>query len=155
MDLMKPIVFAISLLMTLLLSACVGLNDSAMRLLATSSPAYAVLNGTAFEGSAQLYSDRSGKLDLQSEKEPLIQCMGDLRRTASRSGVISLHCNDGAEAYVNFKVLGEASGHGSGSTGRGMVSLTFGLSRSEAAAHLKLPASRPTEIVSESNPKAQ
>jgi len=142
---MKPIVFTITLLAALLLSACVGLNDSAMRLLSSSSPAFALINGNSFEGNAQLLTDRSGKLDLQSEKDPMIKCMGNLRRTASRSSVIALHCNDGAEVYINIILLSEASGHGTGSTGRGMASLTYGLSKNEAAAYLKLPASRPAE----------
>jgi hypothetical protein len=146
---MKLIVLTSTWLAAFLLSACVNLNDAAMRLLASSSPAFAIINDKVFEGTAQLYTDRSGKLDLQSEADPLVKCMGNLRRTATRGGVITLRCNDGIEVFVNFILLSEASGHGTGGTGQGMLSLTYGLSKNEAAAYLKLPATRSAESANE------
>jgi hypothetical protein len=136
---------AIWLTTTLFLASCAKVNDTAMNLLSSSSPAVAVVNGTLLTGKAVLFTDRTGTLDLQSNKEPVLKCMGRLRYTATQSGQVRLQCNDGTDAPMTFSTISETSGHGSGQTARGTAAFTYGLDMAEAAAYLKLPVDKPVD----------
>jgi hypothetical protein len=135
--------FAIPLLFACLLAACARMNSTAMHLLSSIVPAYAVLNDITLNGTAELFADRSGTLSLESDQEPALKCRGRLQYTATRSGVIRLMCNDGNEALLNFTTLTETSGYGGGATSKGLARLAFGLDQTEALAYLKLPLSKP------------
>jgi hypothetical protein len=63
----------ISLLFAVCLAGCAKINDTAMRMLASSSTALAVVNDTVLTGTAVLFTDRSGTLDLESDTKPQIK----------------------------------------------------------------------------------
>lgn len=121
----------------LLLGGCAAVNDVTMRALATSVPALAVVGERVLTGEVLLYTDRSGKLQLRSENEPVLSCMGALRYTATSSGTVNLSCSDGRQAQLSFTALGETSGY-SGTVG-GPISFTYGLAPESARAWLTPP----------------
>lgn len=132
----------LSALLLLSLAGCAKINDASMRLVASSAPAFAMVNDTLLSGSTSLHVDRTGIVSLDASDGSGLKCMGRLRYTATRSGVILLQCSDGSEAQLNFNAVQETRGYGSGRTAKGPVSLTFGFEAAEAAAYLQLPAGR-------------
>ena len=140
---------AIWLITTLFLVSCAKINDTAMNLMSSSSPAVAVVNDSLLTGKVVLFTDRTGTLDLQSDKEPVLKCMGRMRYTATQSGAVNLKCSDGTDALLTFSAIGETSGHGSGKTARGTAAFTYGMDTSEAAAYLRLPAGKPVDAAPE------
>jgi len=121
----------------LLLGGCAAINDATMRALASPASALAVIGERVFTGEMLLYTDRSGKLQLRSEAEPALSCMGSLRYTATASGSMSLSCSDGTQARLPFTALGETSGYGG--TPGGPISFTYGLAPEPARAWLTPP----------------
>ena len=146
---------AISLLATFFLASCAAINDTTMRLLASSSPAMAVVNDSVLTGKALLFTDRTGTLDLESDSQTPLKCMGKLSYTATKTGVVSLQCSDGTEALMTFTAISETSGYGSGRTDRGMASFTFGLEKAQAAAYLKQPSGTPPGTATEGGARPQ
>lgn len=137
---MKIIAYSRSLLLlagALLLGGCATVNDLTMRALASSAPALAVVGERVLTGEMLLYTDRSGKLQLRSEGEPALDCMGTLRYAATTSGTVNLSCSDGTQAQLRFTALGETSGYGS--TPVGPISFTYGLKPEPARAWLMPP----------------
>lgn len=132
----------LSALLILALAGCAKVNDTGMRLLASSSPAIAVVDDTLLSGKVMLYIDRSGTVNLESSEPSALKCMGTLRYTATRSGVVNLQCSNGTQAMMNFNAIGETSGYGSGKTAKGLSTLAFGLEPADAAAYLRLPAGK-------------
>lgn len=132
----------LSMLLLSSLAGCAKINDAGMRLVASSAPAFAVVNGTWLSGSTSLHVDRTGSVSLDASDGTGLKCMGRLRYTASTSGVIHLQCSDGSGAALNFNAVQETRGYGSGHTARGPVSLAFGFEAAEAAAYLALPAGK-------------
>ena len=121
----------------LLLGGCAAINDATMRALASSASALAVIGERVLTGDMLLYTDRSGKLQLRSEVEPALSCMGSLRYTATASGSMNLSCSDGTQARLPFTALGETSGYGG--TPGGSISFTYGLAPEPARAWLTPP----------------
>lgn len=134
---------AVSLSAVVFVSACAKMNDAMMNTLSSSSPANALVNNTVLSGKFVLFPDRTGTLDLQSESDPMLKCMGTLRYTATQSGVATLRCNDGTEMQLSFTAITETKGYGHGRGGKSTAAFTFGLETAEAAAYLKLPVARP------------
>lgn len=124
----------------LLLGGCAAVNDATMRVLATPSPAWAVVGEQLLTGQALLYTDRSGTLELQTATEPALSCMGTLRYTATSSGTVNLRCTNGLQVQLPFTALGEASGYGG--TAGGPVSFAYGLEPGPARAWLTPPAGK-------------
>lgn len=129
-----------SMLLALSLAGCAKINDVGMRLISSSAPALAVVNETLLSGEVKLFTDRTGTVALNAGGD--LQCMGNMRYTASQSGTINLKCSDGAEVSLGFKALSETSGFASGRGARGPASLTFGLEPVNATAYLTLPPGR-------------
>lgn len=121
----------------LLLGGCAAVNDTTMRVLATSAPALAVVGERVLTGEMLLYTDRSARLQLQSDNDPALSCMGTLRYTATTSGSVNLSCSDGTLAQLPFTALGETRGHGG--TPGGPISFTYGLAPAPARAWLSPP----------------
>lgn len=133
--------FALALTIPLVLAACAKINDAGMRLVTTTVPAHAVVNGTLLSGKASLQIDRSGTFSLSATEGNGLSCMGHQRYTASQSGMLHLQCSDGTLATLNFTALRESSGHARGSSANGSTaSLTYGLPAAEARAYLVAPA---------------
>ncbi len=72
----------------------------------------------------------------------LSSCFGRMHYTASNLGSIDLRCNDGANSDVRVALIGETRGYGYGQTAKGLSSLTFGMSPTEARAHLTVPSGK-------------
>lgn len=134
---------ASSLLLSLLLSGCAGLNEATMRALATSVPALAVVGDRVLSGEVLLYTDRTATLELRSTSgEPVLNCMGTMRYTSSTGGAITLRCSDGTQAQLPYTALTETSGQGSHTAHQPAVSLTYGLEPDAARAWLLAPAGK-------------
>lgn len=131
---------SVLLLAGALLGGCAAVNDATMRALSTTTPALAVVGERVLIGDMRLYTDRSGALQLRSEGEPSLSCMGALRYTATSRGTVNLRCSDGMQAQLPFIALGEAAGHGG--TAGGPISFTYGLAAEPARAWLTPPAGK-------------
>jgi hypothetical protein len=102
----------------------------------------AVVNDTLLTGKAVLFLDRTGTLELESDTEPMLKCVGQLRYTASQTGVAGLRCNDGTESQIPFTAISETKGYGNGRTAKGTAGFTFGFDMAAASAYLKLPVAK-------------
>jgi hypothetical protein len=114
----------------------------AFELFVAHEPVYAFVDGELFEGEAHARLNRSGKLAVQSTRNPLLRCEGTFHFTHATSGEASLQCSDGLNLQLGFEALGIASGHGHSLTTRGPLSFTFGLSPEKALPYLHLPAGK-------------
>jgi hypothetical protein len=130
------------LALALALGGCAALNDASMRALATPVPVLALLGERVLAGEALIYTDRSATLQLRSEDEPALSCMGNMRYTSSTVGALRLRCSDGSEAQFPYAALSETSGQGHGRTETQEVSLTYGLDAEQARAWLRPPAGK-------------
>lgn len=137
------------ILLPLALAGCAKLNEAGMRLVASNEPTYAVVNGALLSGTTALHVDRTGTLNLGALDDSGLKCMGRLRYTASRSGVIHLQCSDGTDAAFDFTSVRETSGHGSGRTAGGPVGLAFGFEAAQVSAYLPLPRDKRIAITAE------
>lgn len=135
---MKKTALPLLVLATLVcVAGCAKINDAGRRLLASSAPALAVVNGTLLSGKVSVFTDRTGTVTLESER---LSCSGNQRYTATRTGVFNLNCSDGSDLQLSFVALAETSGHARGRTAAGTASLTYGLEPAVAVAYLELPA---------------
>lgn len=134
---MKPL--ALTTLLVFLLAGCAKINDASMRLFSSSAPALAVVDSTFLSGKVVVFTDRTGTINLESDAEPKLKCMGNLRYTATKTGAVSLKCSDGTDTLMSFTAISETSGYGRGRTARGQASYTFGMPAADAAAYLTLP----------------
>jgi hypothetical protein len=133
---------ALSALLVLTLTGCAKVSDTGMRLLATPAQALAVIDDAVLSGKVTVFIDRTATVNLESGPLGGLKCMGTLRYTATRSGVVSLQCSNGADVMMSFNAIGEASGYGSGKTAKGLASFAFGMDPADAAAYLKPPAGK-------------
>jgi hypothetical protein len=117
------------------LVGCAKIDGKARDWLASTAPSYAVVDGRLYEGTATLFNDRSGTLQLVAKQAPDKQCFGTLRYTATRSGTLLLQCSGGVETTLAFTALGASSAYATGGT----ASLTWGLPIDSANAYLRLP----------------
>lgn len=134
--------FALSTLLVLSVAGCARINDAGMRLVASSAPALAIVEDTPLSGKAVVAIDRSGTLNLESETEPKVKCMGTMRYTATTSGVATLKCSNGVDVLMPFNAISETKGYGSGRTAQGVASFTFGMDLEDAIAYLRPPAGK-------------
>ena len=134
---MKALVSATVLAFTLV--GCAKMDAQTRSWLSSKVPAYAAVNGIVFEGTATLFTDRTGTVQLSSSQAPDQVCVGDLRYSATAAGVVVLHCSGGVEAALDFRTTSDTSGFGYGSTAQGASAVAWGMSAANAAAHLRLP----------------
>lgn len=142
------------------LTGCAALNDTGMSVLSTKVLAHAVVDEQLLQGEMVLFPDHTGTVALRFEpsatgdapqfqsagrpigKPVLTNCAGRLRYTASTSGVVDLRCNNGAVADLRMALIGDTRGYGYGHTATGLASLVFGMTATEALAHLTVPPNR-------------
>jgi len=128
------------------LAACVGLAvpASAARagLFSATGQVIAILAGELFVGEAEGHLSGAGTLAIHSQKAPDLTCLGKFTSSAELGGRGQMRCSDGTTATFHFQRLNVRRGHGAGSTSRGSMSFTYGLTAEEAAPYLKLPAGR-------------
>lgn len=146
------------------LTGCANLNDAGMAVLSTRVPAFAVINEQLVQGDMVLYTDRTGTVtlgldmaqaatpnasaDFPSAPPPVVHpvdrpllnsCQGRFRYSATVYGVVDLQCNEGSTATLRMAMVGETRGYGYGQTATGLASLAFGMSPTQARAHLTSP----------------
>ena len=132
-----------------LMVVVVGLLSGCASMLSASAPVLAILQDDLFTGTAVGYADRTGTIEVASAINPDLRCVGNFAYVGSKVGRGELRCNDGSMGNFQFNGLTMLSGYGYGSTTRGGMSFTFGLSSTEAAQYLKLPKGK----VLRENPK--
>lgn len=160
---MNPIALLTAAPLLFSLVSCAHVSDGGMRLLASSVSAVAVVHDTVLLGKVVMFTDRTGRLSLTSPPQtkstvsavPSLACTGSLHYAATKSGVVSLRCNDGTEAGLTFTALGETRGVAQGSTVRGPVSVVFGMAPSDAISYVSPPAGQRMVLDSEGQPRLQ
>jgi phospholipid transport system substrate-binding protein len=127
----------VTLLATLAGIAVAGPAGAA--LFSSKGPVIAILADELFLGEATGDLDGSGTILIHSRAAPELTCRGQFTSSAELGGAGSMQCSDGASATFRFQRLSLVRGHGSGSSTRGSLSFTYGLTASESAPYLKLP----------------
>ena len=135
---MKALISATVLALTLV--GCAKMDAQTRNLLSSKVSAYAAVDGVLFEGTATLFTDRTGTVQLSASKAADQVCIGDLRYTATAAGVLVLRCTGGVDAVVDFRTNSFTSGFGYGNTAHGVTAVVWGMSPANAAAYLRLPA---------------
>ncbi|MDO8596477.1 MAG: ABC transporter substrate-binding protein, partial [Sulfuricaulis sp.] len=114
-------------------------NAAVAGLFSATGPIIAIFAGDLYQGEAEGKLDGSGTFGIQSRTMPELSCRGQFAKTAELAGAGDMRCSDAATATFQFKRLSLMRGHGSGSSSRGPMSFTYGLSASESAPYLILP----------------
>jgi len=105
----------------------------------STGPVIAIFAGQLFQGEAVGNLDGSGTIKIQSSTKPGVTCSGQFTSSAELGGAGSLNCSDSSTATIKFQRLSILRGYGTGSSSRGPMSFTYGLSAIESAPYLKLP----------------
>ena len=116
-------------------------------LFSTTGPVIAILAGELFLGEAAGNLDGSGTIRIQSRAKPGVTCQGQFTYSAELGDAGSMQCSDGATARIQFQRLSLVRGYGTGSSSRGPMSFTYGLSASESEPYLKLPPGKTLKLV--------
>lgn len=122
------------------LGACAKVNDTALGLVSTKVPAYAIVNGSLISGEVVLIPDRTARVTLGSNQA--LRCAGSMRHTATLSGSVALTCSDASTTELQYTLLTETRGYAYGSNANGPTSLVFGLPPADARAFLTVPAGK-------------
>jgi hypothetical protein len=139
-QLMRPYARPVLLsLLPLLLCSCARVNDTGLRLVSTKRDAYLIVNGQLLTGTVLLAPDRTGRISFSAEKGAIAACSGSMRYTATHSGEVDVHCNDGTQVTLQTTLLGETRGYGYGRTAKGPSSVVFGMSDQDTSALLTVP----------------
>lgn len=117
-------------------------NPAVAALPSATSQVILILAGDLFLGEAKGNLDESGTMVLQSRSAPDMNCLGQSTFSAETSGTADIRCSDGVTAAIQFQRLSRTSGYGVGSSSRGAVSFSYGLSSIESELYLKLPAGK-------------
>src|SRR6185295_7683602 len=111
-------------------------------LFSAKGPVIAILADELFLGEAEGHLSGAGTLAIQSQKNSAVSCHGEFTSSAKLGGAGQLKCSDGATGTFHFQRLSVRSGQGTGSTSRGSMSFTYGLTAAESESYLKLPAGK-------------
>jgi hypothetical protein len=85
---------------------------------------------------------RSRRISGRGGRRPLLPdhtCRGQFSYSAEFGDAGNLRCSDGARASFQFQRLSLMRGYGTGTSSRGAMSFTYGLSADESEPYLKLP----------------
>jgi len=137
------------------LEGCVNNSGAYMTLYSAHAPVIAILSDDLFVGTAIGYMDRTGTINITSALNPDLKCLGHFKYTGSQIGEGSMTCNDGTEARIQFNKLTNLSGYGLGTSTRGGISFTYGLTPEEATKYLSIPTNKRLRPPSSSNEKLQ
>lgn len=111
-------------------------------LFSSTGPVIAIFAGQLFQGEAEGNLDGSGTIKIHSSTQPDITCNGKFTSSAEHGGAGNLDCNDSSSATIKFQRLSLFSGYGTGLSGQGTMSFTYGLNAIESAPYLKLPTGK-------------
>ena len=160
---MNPITLLATAPLLLSLISCAHIGDAGMTLMASSVSAVAVVRDTLMLGKVVMFTDRTGQLTLVSPTQvqsaaptiPRLTCTGSLHYTGTKTGVLSLRCNDGTEEGLTFTALSETRGVAQGSPERGPLSLVFDMAPIDAIAYLSPPAGQRLVLDPDGQPQLQ
>ena len=108
-------------------------------LFSITGPVIAILAGDLFLGEAEGNLGGSGTIRIQSRARPDVTCRGQFTFSIDFGDAGNMRCSDGATATFQFQRRSLVRGYGSGSSSRGSMSFTYGLSANESEPYLKLP----------------
>lgn len=114
-------------------------GPTAAAFISSAGPVIAIIAGDLFLGEAEGNLDGSGTIRIRSHLRPGVTCNGQFTSSAEQGGAGNMRCSDGATARYRFQRLSIMRGHGTGSSSRGALSFTYGLSADESAPYLTLP----------------
>ena len=135
----------------LLLHGCANESGARMGLFTAKSPVAVTIKGDIFVGWAVGDITGSGTIDIQSAIDPENSCIGEFRYTSTWSlvGKGTVSCKDGSQGQFNFKGLTNLKGYGYGTSNRGAVTFTYGMTAKEAAEYLQKPFPELDKIIEE------
>jgi hypothetical protein len=139
------------LVLGLLLHGCANESGARMGLFTAKSPVAVTIKGDIFVGWAVGDITGSGTIDIQSAIDPENTCIGEFRYTSTWSlvGKGTVSCKDGSQGQFNFKGLTNLKGYGYGTSNRGAVTFTYGMTAKEAAEYLQKPFPELDKIIEE------
>ena len=111
----------------------------------TKGSVIAILAGELYVGEAEGHLDGSGTIAIHSQINPGVTCRGQFTSSAELGGSGQMQCSDSTTATFHFQRLTALRGHGAGSSSRGAMSFTYGLTADESRTYLKLPAGKKLE----------
>lgn len=129
-------------LITVLLCGCSTIDQTASNVFSSNADASGVFAGRVLLGKANFTTAREGTVHLQSDEAPSLNCFGNLRFTATTSGVVGFSCSDGSSPAIPFQALSPLRGSGRTQVGSNVFALTYGLQPEMAAAYLAVPVER-------------
>jgi len=117
-------------------------NLAGADLFSAKGPVIAIVADELFLGEAEGHLNGAGTLAIQSQKNPALSCLGQFTSTAALGGSGQMQCTDGTTATFHFQRLSVFRGQGAGSSSRGPMSFTYGLTAVESGTFLKLPSGK-------------
>jgi hypothetical protein len=105
----------------------------------STGPVIAIIAGKLFQGEAEGNFDGSGTIMIQSNTKPDVTCSGQFTSSAELGGAGNLKCSDSSTSTIKFQRLSIFRGYGTGSSSKGQMSFTYGLSADESRPYLKMP----------------
>ena len=132
-------------------AALVGLagwaSPASAGLFSATGPVIVILAGDLFLGQATGYLDGSGTMTIQSRSPSNVTCRGQSTSSAELGGIGDMQCTDGVTATFQFLRLSRVTGYGTGTSSRGSISFTYGLSPDESGPYLKLPEGKTLRLI--------
>lgn len=122
-----------------LVIAAVWATPAGAGFFSSTGPVIAIFAGQLFQGEAEGNLDGSGTIKIHSNAKPIVTCSGQFTSSAELGGAGNLICSDSSTATIKFQRLSIFSGYGTGLSGQGTMSFTYGLNAIESAPYLTLP----------------
>lgn len=108
-------------------------------LLSSTAPVIAILDGELLVGEVTAHLAGWGTIALRSSSNAGLTCTGQFTATEALGDAGQLKCSDGASATFQFQRLSLRRGYGAGTSSRGELRFTYGLTAEESAPYLKSP----------------
>lgn len=124
------------------LAGCSTFDETVSNVFSSNADASAVFAGRVLLGKANFTDAHAATIRLQSGETPSLGCLGTLRFTATRGGVVSFTCSDGLTVSIPFQSLSPLRGSGRSQIGNAVFALAYGLPPDAAAAYLAVPVER-------------
>jgi len=125
------------------LALCIALGvwagHARAQLFSSTGPVIAILDGELLLGEATGHLGGWGTIALRSPSKFRLTCSGEFGYAGASGDAGQLKCTGGASPAFRFQRLGLMSGYGTGSSGPGALSFTYGLSAEDSAPYLELP----------------
>ena len=127
-------------------AAIIGLagwaSPAVAELFSAKGPVIAIVADDLFLGEAEGHLSGAGTLAVQSQKDSAVSCVGQFTSSAALGGSGKMQCSDGTTATFQFQRLSVLRGYGAGSSSRGSMTFTYGLTAEEARPYLKVPGGK-------------